>query len=184
MTASSARQRPLLLASVKPIGFGTGVPAGRDRHPDRRRRHASPTVGPSLAGARRRATDRRRTGAFSRRAGSICTPMSGTAAPTSRSARQLCGVERGVTTIVDAGSAGEANFHGFREFIIEPARERIKAFLNIGSIGLVACNRVSELIDIRSIDIDRTLAVRRGEPRRHRRHQGARQRTSSSAPGA
>jgi dihydroorotase len=70
----------------------------------------------------------------------------------------ICGVERGVTTIVDAGSAGEANFHGFREYVIEPARERIRAFLNIGSIGLVACNRVSELIDIRSIDIDRTLA--------------------------
>ena len=34
---------------------------------------------------------------------------------------QLCGVERGVTTIVDAGSAGEANFHGFREYVIEPA---------------------------------------------------------------
>ncbi|MCP8938303.1 amidohydrolase/deacetylase family metallohydrolase [Alsobacter sp. SYSU M60028] len=71
----------------------------------------------------------------------------------------VCGLERGVTTIVDAGSAGEANFHGFREYVIEPARERIKAFLNIGSIGLVACNRVSELIDMRSIDIDRTLAV-------------------------
>jgi dihydroorotase len=71
---------------------------------------------------------------------------------------QLCGVERGVTTIVDAGSAGEANFHGFREYIIEPAKERIKAFLNLGSIGLVACNRVSELSDIRSIDIDRTVA--------------------------
>ena len=88
----------------------------------------------------------------------------------------LCGVERGVTTIVDAGSAGEANFHGFREYVIEPARERIKAFLNIGSIGLVACNRVSELIDMRSIDLDRTIAVRRGQPRRHHRHQGARQR--------
>jgi dihydroorotase len=70
----------------------------------------------------------------------------------------VCGFERGVTTIVDAGSAGEANFNGFREFVIEPARERIRAFLNIGSIGLVACNRVSELIDIRSIDIDRTIA--------------------------
>src|SRR5918995_5006221 len=70
----------------------------------------------------------------------------------------VCGLERGVTTIVDAGSAGEANFHGFREFVIEPARERIRAFLNIRSIGLVACNRVSELIDIRSIDIDRTIA--------------------------
>jgi dihydroorotase len=69
-----------------------------------------------------------------------------------------CGLERGVVTLVDAGSAGEANFAGFREFVIEPAAERIFAFLNIGSIGLVACNRVSELIDIRSIDVDRTLA--------------------------
>lgn len=68
-----------------------------------------------------------------------------------------CGAERGVTTLVDAGSAGEANFHGFREFIIEPARERIKAFLNLGSIGLVACNRVTELRDIRDIDLDRIL---------------------------
>ncbi|HTV70893.1 MAG TPA: amidohydrolase/deacetylase family metallohydrolase [Rhizobiaceae bacterium] len=72
---------------------------------------------------------------------------------------EQCGAARGVTTMVDAGSAGEANFHGFREFIIEPARENIYAFLNIGSIGLVAGNRVSELIDMRSIDIDRTIAA-------------------------
>ncbi|ODT82683.1 MAG: dihydroorotase [Pelagibacterium sp. SCN 64-44] len=71
------------------------------------------------------------------------------------------GAERGVTTLVDAGSAGEANFHGLREFIIEPARENIYAFLNLGSIGLVACNRVTELQDMRSIDIDRTIAVAR-----------------------
>jgi dihydroorotase len=69
------------------------------------------------------------------------------------------GAERGVTTIVDAGSAGEANFTGLREFIIEPARENVYAFLNIGSIGLVACNRVTELQDMRSIDIDRTIAT-------------------------
>ena len=70
-----------------------------------------------------------------------------------------CGLERGVTTLVDAGSAGEANFYGFREYIIEPSRERIKAFLNLGSIGLVACNRVPELRDIRDIDLDRILEV-------------------------
>ncbi|HTN60924.1 MAG TPA: amidohydrolase/deacetylase family metallohydrolase [Devosia sp.] len=69
------------------------------------------------------------------------------------------GAARGVTTIVDAGSAGEANFHGLREFIIEPARENIYAFLNLGSIGLVACNRVTELQDMRSIDLDRIIAV-------------------------
>lgn len=71
----------------------------------------------------------------------------------------LCGLGRGVTTIVDAGSAGEANFHGFREFIIDTARERIFAFLNIGSIGLVACNRVSELMDHRSINVERIIAT-------------------------
>ncbi len=77
-----------------------------------------------------------------------------------------CGVARGVTTLVDAGSAGEANFHGFREYVIERAPERVKAFLNLGSIGLVACNRVSELRDIGSIDIDRTVACVR-ENREH-----------------
>ena len=65
----------------------------------------------------------------------------------------------GVTAMADAGSAGEASFHGLREYVIEPAAETIRAFINIGSIGLVACNRVSELIDMRSIDIDRTLGV-------------------------
>jgi dihydroorotase len=68
------------------------------------------------------------------------------------------GAATGVATLVDAGSAGEANFVGFREYVAQTARERIFAFLNLGSIGLVACNRVSELIDHRSIDIDRTLA--------------------------
>ena len=65
----------------------------------------------------------------------------------------------GVTAMADAGSAGEATFHGLREYVIEPQSETIRAFLNIGSIGLVACNRVPELIDLRSIDIDRTLEV-------------------------
>lgn len=65
----------------------------------------------------------------------------------------------GVTAMADAGSAGEANFHGLREYVIEPHAENIRAFLNIGSIGLVACNRVPELIDLRSIDVDRTLEV-------------------------
>jgi dihydroorotase len=67
------------------------------------------------------------------------------------------GAAAGVATLVDAGSAGEANFHGFREYVATPAQERIVAFLNMGSIGLVAGNRVSELIDTRSIDIGRTL---------------------------
>ncbi len=69
------------------------------------------------------------------------------------------GRETGVTAMADAGSAGEASFHGLREYVIDPQVETVKAFLNIGSIGLVACNRVPELIDLRSIDVDRTIAV-------------------------
>ena len=69
------------------------------------------------------------------------------------------GFKRGVTTLVDAGSAGEATFHGLKEYVIDQQRETIKAFINIGSIGLVACNRIPELIDERFIDIDRTLKV-------------------------
>ncbi|WP_116134264.1 amidohydrolase family protein [Tropicimonas sp. IMCC34043] len=66
----------------------------------------------------------------------------------------------GVTAMADAGSAGEAAFHGLREYVIEAQQETVRAFLNIGSIGLVACNRVSELISPEcSIDVDRTLAV-------------------------
>jgi dihydroorotase len=70
------------------------------------------------------------------------------------------GLASGVTAIVDTGSAGEANFHGFREYVAEPASERVYSLLNIGSIGLVAANRVSELaLGIRSIDLDRSVAV-------------------------
>ena len=69
------------------------------------------------------------------------------------------GFKRGVTTLVDAGSAGEATFHGLKEYVIDRQRQTIKAFINIGSIGLVACNRIPELIDERFIDIDRTLKV-------------------------
>ena len=38
----------------------------------------------------------------------------------------------GVTAMADAGSAGEAAFHGLREYVIEKHSETIKAFLNIG----------------------------------------------------
>jgi dihydroorotase len=40
------------------------------------------------------------------------------------------------TTLVDAGSAGAANFRGFREHIIASAESRILAFLNISFAGI------------------------------------------------
>ena len=44
----------------------------------------------------------------------------------------------GVTTLVDAGSAGAGNFHGFRRHIIEAAAPRILAYLNISFPGIYA----------------------------------------------
>ncbi|MCS6953853.1 MAG: amidohydrolase/deacetylase family metallohydrolase [Bryobacterales bacterium] len=42
----------------------------------------------------------------------------------------------GVTTMVDAGTAGWRNFGDFRQRIIDRARTRVLAFLNIGGVGM------------------------------------------------
>ena len=64
----------------------------------------------------------------------------------------VVGVATGVPILVDAGSAGEAIFHGFREYIVKSARERIISFLNVGTIGLVATNRIPEIRTMNDID--------------------------------
>lgn len=58
----------------------------------------------------------------------------------------------GVTTWLDAGSAGGYNFPGFREFIVKPSTARIYALLNIASIGLTA--QTYELSNLDYCDID------------------------------
>ena len=47
-------------------------------------------------------------------------------------------LEAGVTTFVDAGSAGPGNFIGFHDHIIQQSRSRILAFLNISYAGIFA----------------------------------------------
>jgi dihydroorotase len=66
----------------------------------------------------------------------------------------VCAVT-GVTTSVDAGSAGAYNWPAFRRFLIEPSQSRIVAFLNISSIGLV--HNTHELANPAYPDVD--LAV-------------------------
>jgi dihydroorotase len=152
----SPHGRPLLVADVRPIGFGPDTPDGlQDILIDQN--GAIRAVGRGLP--RPEGVEiARGEGAFVS-PGWIDLHVHVWHGGTDISIRpSQCGLERGVVTLVDAGSAGEANFAGLREFVIEPARERVLAFLNIGSIGLVACNRVSELIDARSIAVERTLA--------------------------
>ena len=71
----------------------------------------------------------------------------------------LIGAATGTPILVDAGSAGEGHFLGFNEFIIKPARERIIPFLNVGSVGLVATNRVPEVRVLKDIDIERIVGT-------------------------
>ena len=47
----------------------------------------------------------------------------------------------GLTTLVDAGSAGPGNFAGFRAHIIDPAPMRILAYLNISFAGIYGFSR-------------------------------------------
>jgi len=59
----------------------------------------------------------------------------------------------GVTTILDAGSAGSYNFDGFRYGTIDRVATQVLALVNLSCVGLVASNK-GELMDRRYADPD------------------------------
>ena len=67
-------------------------------------------------------------------------------------------IAKGVTTAVDAGSAGADTFPGFRKYVIEVSDTRLYAQLNISSQGMLS-PQVGELDDIRWVDVERSLQV-------------------------
>jgi dihydroorotase len=70
----------------------------------------------------------------------------------------------GATTLVDAGSAGAGNFHGFREFVIERSPIRILPYLNISFAGIFAFSKsvmMGETSDVRLLDARECLEVAR-----------------------
>lgn len=66
-------------------------------------------------------------------------------------------IRTGVTTAVDAGSAGAYNLPGFRRYVAAASRVRTLAFLNISSIGLTA--PVNELMDLYYANGDLAVAA-------------------------
>jgi dihydroorotase len=66
------------------------------------------------------------------------------------------GVYAGVTTIVDAGSAGCATFGGFPKYIIPQCHTEIIPFLHICQTGL---STIPDIIAEGSIDLDATLGA-------------------------
>jgi dihydroorotase len=73
-------------------------------------------------------------------------------------------VRSGVTTFVDAGSAGAGNFAGFRAHIIERSRVRILPYLNISFAGIFGFSKavmVGESIDLRLLSVEEAVRVAR-----------------------
>jgi dihydroorotase len=68
----------------------------------------------------------------------------------------LAGVHAGVTTIVDAGSAGAATFGGFPRHILPHCHTEIIPFLHICQTGLAT---LPDIIAESSVDLDDTLRV-------------------------
>ena len=71
----------------------------------------------------------------------------------------------GVTTGVDAGSAGFLNYGAMRDYVFPAHRTRLVAFLHIGAVGLAA-NRVlgGGLHDMRIIDVAQTARAIKDNP--------------------
>src|SRR5690242_21235577 len=79
-------------------------------------------------------------------------------------AAELLARTGGVTTFVDAGSAGPGNFHGFRAHVIEPSPIRILPYLNVAFPGIFAFSKtvmVGECSDMRLIDPREVVRVAR-----------------------
>jgi dihydroorotase len=67
-------------------------------------------------------------------------------------------VAKGVTTAVDAGSAGADTFPGFRKYVIDVAATRLFARLNISSQGMLTA-AVGELDDLRYASVPKAIAT-------------------------
>jgi dihydroorotase len=72
-------------------------------------------------------------------------------------------LRRGVTTAVDAGSAGAQTFPGFRQYVVEPADTRVFAFLHVAVQGMIT-SLVGELEDLRWASPEQAVARAREHP--------------------
>ena len=75
-------------------------------------------------------------------------------------------VRRGVTTAVDAGTAGASTFPGFKRYVIDVSATRVVAMLNISMIGMASDqgarpDAIGELEDIRLAAVDRAVEIAR-----------------------
>src|ERR1700730_4723313 len=67
-------------------------------------------------------------------------------------------VAKGVTTAVDAGSAGADTFPGFRKYVIDVSATRLFAQLNISSQGMLT-REIGELHEIKYANVQKAIAM-------------------------
>src|ERR1700730_3123901 len=75
-------------------------------------------------------------------------------------------VGRGVTTAVDAGSAGASTFPGFKRYVIDVSGARVVAMLHLSAIGMArddscCAEAIGELEDLRWANVDSAISVAR-----------------------
>jgi dihydroorotase len=67
---------------------------------------------------------------------------------------------KGVTTAVDAGSSGWRTYQGLRDFVIQPSKMRLYAFINLAGIGLMP----PELTDPEQVQVEDTVRCILSDP--------------------
>ena len=72
-------------------------------------------------------------------------------------------IDRGVTTAVDAGSAGAATFRAFERFVVARTRTRLYALLNISGMGQLDID-IGECEDLRWCNVEKAVATARAHP--------------------
>jgi dihydroorotase len=71
----------------------------------------------------------------------------------------MCGVDSGVTTLVDQGGPSCMTLPGFRAFVAEPARTRTLAYLSAYLVGGLEGHFYPELYRPECVDVDATVRV-------------------------
>jgi dihydroorotase len=71
----------------------------------------------------------------------------------------MCGVQSGVTTLVDQGGPSCMTFPGFRHFVVEPAKTRVYAFMSSYLVGGLEGHYYPQLYSPDGIDVDATVAA-------------------------
>jgi dihydroorotase len=71
----------------------------------------------------------------------------------------MCGVQSGVTTLVDQGGPSCMTFPGFRHFVVEQAKTRVYAFMSSYLVGGLEGHYYPQLYSPDGIDVDATVAA-------------------------